>query len=83
LGEKERRKHRSRSDIIIDILNAATEGTLKTKIMYTAYLSFDQLNEYLELVIDRGLLEYNSEKKLYKTTSKGQDFLVKSKKLKL
>jgi predicted transcriptional regulator len=42
-------KYRSRSDIFGLLLDAANGGgATKTKLMYKAYLSFNQLREYLE-----------------------------------
>ena len=68
-------KYRSRSDIITSILQAAIDGNSKTKIMYDAYLSFSQLKDYLAVLQENGLLEYNAEEKNYKTTRKGAEFL--------
>jgi len=76
-------KNRSRLDIIAEILNVANEGALKTKIMYLAYLSFDQLEEYLALLTHNDLLEYDAKKRQYKTTGKGHDFLAKYGKVKI
>jgi predicted transcriptional regulator len=76
-------KYRSRLDIVADILRVASAGALKTKIMFVAYLSFDQLKEYLELLMKRGLLDYDTKKKEYKTTDKGHDFLTKYGKVKI
>jgi predicted transcriptional regulator len=43
-------KYRSRSDIVGLLLDAANGGgATKTKLMYKAYLSFNQLKEYLTL----------------------------------
>jgi predicted transcriptional regulator len=39
-------KYRSRTDIVAMILDAANGGATKTKIMYKAYLSYAQLEEY-------------------------------------
>lgn len=51
-------KHRSRTDIIVNMLEAARHGGTKTKIMYSSYLSSHQLRAYLELVIRNSLLVY-------------------------
>jgi len=51
-------KYRSRSDISQMILESANGGSTKTKIMYKAYLSFAQLKEYLTVLQENGLLEY-------------------------
>ena len=40
------------------ILDAANGGTTKTKIMYKAYLGYNQLKEYLTILIENNLLEY-------------------------
>jgi predicted transcriptional regulator len=76
-------KNRSRLDIIAEILKAATAGALKTRIMYSVALSFDQLNEYVSLLVDNGLLDYDAKKRVYKTTKNGHDFLTKYEKLRL
>lgn len=68
-------KYRSRTDIVSQILEASLGGTTKTKIMYKAYLSYDQLREYLSVLIENGLLQYNSEENQYKVTQKGNQFL--------
>jgi predicted transcriptional regulator len=52
-------KYRSRSDIIGLLLNAANGGgATKMKLMYKAYLSFNQLKEYLTFVAEKNF--YNS-----------------------
>ena len=64
-------KYRSRTDIIVTMLEAATSGATKTKIMYSSYLSSHTLRVYLDLVISNGLLAYDSTKQRYSTTEKG------------
>ena len=64
-------KYRSRSDIVGLILEAANGGATKTKIMYKSYLSFAQLRDYLAMLIEQGLVEYEEMRHLFKTTSKG------------
>ena len=68
-------KYRSRTEIVAGILEAAYDGTTKTKIMYKAYLSYSQLKEYLSVLIDNGLLEYNDAELKYRTSAKGKRFL--------
>ena len=62
-------------DIAAAILNIANGGSIKTRIMYKAFLSFPQLNEYLNVLSDGGLLEFSKEDRLYNTTEKGRRFL--------
>lgn len=51
-------KYRSRTDIVSQVLEAANGGATKTKIMYKAYLSYEQLKEYLMVLVQNDLLEY-------------------------
>ena len=68
-------KYRSRTDITGLILEAANGGATKTKIMYKAYLSFAQLREYLAMLLEKGLLEYEEGHTIYRTTEKGMRLL--------
>jgi len=69
-------KYRSRSDIVGLLLDAANGGgATKTKLMYKAYLSFNQLREYLALLVENGLVEYEQGMQTYRTTEKGMRVL--------
>jgi len=68
-------KYRSRTDIVNQILEAASGGTTKTRIMYKAYLSYAQLKEYLSILTENDLLEYEEGKNQYSTTEKGHKFM--------
>jgi len=68
-------KYRSRTEIVSQILQAAENGTSKTKIMYKAFLSYVQLKEYLDVLVANQLLEYQQGEEIYKTTAKGKKFL--------
>ena len=50
--------NRSRTEMLAMILDAAKGRVTKTKIMYFAFLSYDQLNEYLSILIENNLVEY-------------------------
>jgi len=67
--------NRSRTEIVAMILDAANGGTTKTKIMYSAFLSYNQLNEYLSILIENNLIEYLDGTKTFKTTEKGLNYL--------
>jgi predicted transcriptional regulator len=68
--------NRSRTEIVSSILDAANgEGETKTKIMYIAFLSYNQLNEYLSILIENNLIEYLDGTQTFKTTEKGLNFL--------
>ena len=59
-----------------NILDAANgEGETKTKIMYTAFLSYNQLTEYLSILIENNLLEYRHGPQTFKTTEKGLNYI--------
>jgi predicted transcriptional regulator len=64
-------KYRSRTDIVGLILGAANGGATKTKIMYKAFLSYAQLKEYLTVLLQNEVLEYEDETQLFRTTEKG------------
>ena len=67
--------NRSRTEIVSNILDAANGGATKTKIMYKAFISYNQLKEYISLLIQNNLLEYRDGTKTFKTTEKGLYFL--------
>jgi predicted transcriptional regulator len=75
------RKRRNRLHILAEILTIAKEGSLKTQIMYRANLSFAQLNECLSFLIKIDLLKLQKEngRKVYRTTTKGDEYLEKYK----
>ena len=68
-------KYRGRTEIVATILEAANGGATKTKIMYVAFLSYNQLKEYLSVLIENNLIEYNEGTQTYKTTEKGLNYL--------
>ena len=67
--------NRSRTEIIGNILDAANGGASKTKIMYFAFLSYNQLKEYLSILIENNLIEYLDGAHKFKTTEKGLNYL--------
>jgi predicted transcriptional regulator len=68
-------KNRSKTEIVSNILDAANGGATKTKIMYKAFLSYNQLKECLTILIANNLLEYIDGTQTFKTTEKGLNFL--------
>ena len=67
--------YRSRTEIVGMILSATNGGATKTKIMYNAFLSYNQLREYLTMLIENNLIEYNGRTHEFKATEKGLKFL--------
>jgi predicted transcriptional regulator len=67
-------KHRGRTEIVSNILDAANGKATKTKITYSAFLTYNQLKDYLSVLIENNLIEC-LETHTYKTTEKGINFL--------
>ena len=72
--------HRSRLDIIANILTSAAGGVRKTSIMYKCNLSFRQLEVYVGFLLNRGLLRVFTKSQsatsyFFETTARGKDFL--------
>jgi predicted transcriptional regulator len=69
-------KHRSRSEIIGAMLDAANGGgATKTTIMYKAVLSYDLMKDYLLSLAEDDLIEYEQGMMTYRTTPKGMHVL--------
>jgi len=56
------------------ILEAANGGATKTKI-YSAFLSFEQLKQYLAYLLERDLIEHEEITQKFRTTEKGMRVL--------
>jgi predicted transcriptional regulator len=64
------------------ILESASGGPVtKTKIMYSAFLSYQQLKEYLTTLQENDLIEYREGERAYRTTEKGMQLLQLSNKI--
>ena len=68
-------KYRGRTEIVATMLEAANGRATKTKIMYSAFLSYNQLKDYLSILIENNLIECLEGTQTYKTTEKGLNFL--------
>lgn len=67
---------RNKYDIIASVLRIARNGATKTRIMYYGNLSFQLRKEYLDTLIELGLVETDGEKgNIYRTTKKGLTYL--------
>jgi predicted transcriptional regulator len=74
--EVKRVKHRSRSEIIGAILEAANGGgATKTTIMYKAILSYDLMKQHLIFLAENDMIEYEQGLMTYRTTEKGMRLL--------
>ena len=66
--------NRSREEIVISMLEAATFPVNKTSIMCKARLSYTQLTWYLEFLQDKGLIA-GDKGKMWTVTGKGRDYM--------
>jgi predicted transcriptional regulator len=68
--------YRSRNDIISEILKAANGGdATRSKIMYQAFLNYNQMKDYLMVLTQTDLLSHDLNTRTFKTTEKGLRFL--------
>ncbi len=69
------------SQILETAMNSSTrrgihaDGATKTKLLYTAFLTSVQLNHYLRLLTEKGLISYEEASQTFKTTEKGCRFV--------
>jgi predicted transcriptional regulator len=70
-------KNRSKYGVIAAILRSAIREETRTKIMYKAMLSNDQCRNYIDSLLNFGLImgQNNGSKMVYKVTNKGATFL--------
>jgi predicted transcriptional regulator len=68
-------KNRSRTELVSMILEAANGRATKTKIMYSAFLSYNQLKEYISILLENNLLGYLEGARTFRTTEKGLNYL--------
>lgn len=74
----ELRVRRSRDKIIQEILSVCIEGENVTRIVYRANTNFTTIRSYLDTLIKNGLIESQpGTPKLYKTTSKGMNMMIR------
>lgn len=70
-------KNRSKYGVIAAILRSVIREETRTKIMYKAMLSNDQCRNYIDSLLNFGLImeHSNGTKMVYKVTNKGSAFL--------
>jgi predicted transcriptional regulator len=67
-------------DVMADILRVASKPSSKTRILYSANLSYEQAKKYCDLLVDMGMLsklepeDKGGEK--FQTTTNGKGFLT-------
>jgi len=68
-------RYRNRIDIIAQLLDAASTPISKTKMMYRAMLSYEQLRDYMLILAENDLIAYDEPTRRFTTTTKGYQFL--------
>jgi predicted transcriptional regulator len=71
-------KHRTEEEItalILQVVSNTSNGGTQTIIMYKAYLTFAQLKRFLACLLEKGLIQYREEDRVYTITDKGMHFL--------
>jgi predicted transcriptional regulator len=78
-GRVDSSSHRSRFDIVADILVASSGGVRKTYLMYHCNLSFSQMKVYSRFLLNKDLLRVSGDggsgQSLFEVTDKGREFL--------
>jgi predicted transcriptional regulator len=70
-------KYRSQTDIVARILERAASGpATKTKLFYASFLSFDRFTDYLSIMLEKHLLEFLPDRRIYRTTVIGEEYLA-------
>jgi predicted transcriptional regulator len=65
---------RSKSDIMLEVLNVCRNGASKTRIVYRANLNFNTATPYIDLLSEKGLLSIKEGSgTLYETTPQGME----------
>jgi predicted transcriptional regulator len=63
---------RDKLNIILDILRTCVDGASKTNIVYQANLNFRTVTNYLDLLVDKGMIEVRQDSNvMYMTTKRG------------
>jgi predicted transcriptional regulator len=57
------------------ILRAANNGATKTKLMYSAYLSYVQVVDYIEFLLAQKMIQRDPQTDLYILTERGIHYL--------
>jgi predicted transcriptional regulator len=57
------------------MLRSIKSGVPKTHIMYSAFLSYKQLEDYLPILEERGLVNYEEYSHLFQITEKGVRYM--------
>ena len=68
-------KRRDREEIIFEILKAAIIPTTRTRLIYASFLSGTELKEYVRMLIERRMLEFDELSRKLMITEEGRRFM--------
>jgi predicted transcriptional regulator len=68
-------QNRQKDEIVRDIISVCNGGALITKVMFHAYMTHGQVKLYLNALIAKDLVLYDSLTRRYCTTFKGMEYL--------
>lgn len=71
-------KYRSRTDIVASIFQSAAReggGIGVTRLMYNSFLSYNQITQYVKVIKENGLLNYETSAGKYTISAKGSKYL--------
>ena len=68
-------KRRDREEIIVEILKAAKTPTTRTRLIYASFLSGTELKEYVRMLIERKMLEFDELSRKLMITEEGKRFM--------
>jgi predicted transcriptional regulator len=76
-SSKARNGNRGKIEIMADILSICTVGIKKTRVMYKANLSYEQINYYLAELLGHEFIfrDVSEDRLIYRTTEKGREYL--------
>ncbi|BBD72189.1 hypothetical protein HS1genome_0578 [Sulfodiicoccus acidiphilus] len=75
------RRNRNKLEIMMDIMEACREGSRKTRIMYTANLSYELTKKYISEMEKMGLIIKREEDgEMFFLTERGRNLLDKLRK---
>lgn len=70
-----RPRRRTSEKIVADMISASLPGSRKTKIMNAASLNAKQVNRYIAILLEEGLLMLKRTDHIYLPTVRGREFL--------
>lgn len=68
-------KRRDKEEIIFEILRAARMPTSRTRLIYASFLSGTELKEYIRLLVERRMLQFDELNRKLVITEEGKRYM--------